>query len=126
MNHNSGCAVVLVLACASSLGLVILAGVATVAAELTGIDSNTVLAWEIGLVGTLVFVRMLLRNPILRFSLLVTATAIGMIVLLLTLNAGDEQILDFPWTKAFVTGVSVGVGALYLFWDLKRHPLDKP
>ena len=126
MNNNSGCAIVLVLAFALSLGIVILAGVAEVAAELTGIDSNTVLAWEIGLAGTLLFVWALLRNPILRFSLLVTAMAIGMIVLLLAVNGGDEQILDFPWTKAFVASVSAGVGALYLFWDLKRHPLDKP
>jgi len=126
MNHNSGCVVVLVLACALPLGVLILAGVAEIAAELTGIDSNTVLAWEIGLAGTVLFVWALLRNPILRFSLLVTGIAIGMIVLLLALNGGDKQILDSPWTKAFVASVSVGVGALYLFWDLKRHPLDKP
>jgi len=125
-NDNSGCAIVLVLASALSLGIIILAGIAEVSAELMGIDSNTVLAWEFGLVGTLLFVWALLRNPILRFSLLVTCTAIGMIVLLLALNGGDEQILDSPWTKAFVTSVSGGVGALYLFWDLKRHPLDEP
>ena len=126
MNDKSGCAIVLVLAFASSLGIVLLAGVAEVAVGLTGIDSNTILAWDIGLAGTLLFFWALLRNPILRFSLLVTGTAIGMIVLLLTVNGGDEQIVDSPWTKAFVTSVSGGGGALYLFWDLKRHPQDKP
>ena len=126
MNDNSGCAIVLVLACALSVGIIILAGIAEVAAELTGVDSNTVLTWEIGLAGTLLFVWALLRNPFLRFSVLVTGTAIGMIVLLLALNGGDEQMLDSSWTKACVAIVSVGVGALYLFWDLKRHPLDKP
>jgi hypothetical protein len=125
-NDNSGCAIVLVVACALSIGIVILAGIAEVAAELAGCNSNTVLGWEIGILGTVLFVWMLLRNPILRFSLLVTGTAIGMVVLLLALNGGDEQILDSPWTKAFVASVSAGVGALYLFWDLKRHPLDKP
>ena len=126
MNDNSSCAIVLVLACVLYPGILILAGVAEVAAELTGINSKTVFTWEICLAGTLLFVWALLRNPILRFSLLVTATAIGMIVLLLAVNVGDEQILDSPWTKAFVASVSAGVGALYLFWGLKRHPLDKP
>jgi hypothetical protein len=125
-NDNSGCAVVLVVACALSVGIVILVGIAEVAAELTSCNANTVLGWEIGILGTVLFVWALFRNPILRFSLLVTGIAIGMIVLLLALNGGDEQILDSPWTKAFVASVSVGVGALYLLWDLKRHPLDKP
>ena len=125
-NDNLGCATVLVLACGLSVGLIILTGIAEVAAELTGVDSNTVLTWEIGLAGTLLFVWALLRNPFLRFSVLVTGTAIGMIVLLLALNGGHKQILDSQWTKALVTSVSVGVGALYLFWDLKRHPWDKP
>lgn len=123
-NDNSGCVIVIVLACALYPGILILAGIAEVAAELTGINSRTVFTWEIGLAGTLLLVWMLLRNPFLRFSLLVTGTAIGMIVLLLALNGGDEQILDSPWTKAFVASVSAGVGALYLFWNLKRHPLD--
>jgi len=124
-NDNSGCAIVLALAVAVSLGIVILAGIAEVAAELAGCNSNTVLGWGIAILGTVLFVWALFRNPILRFSLLVTAIAIGMIVLLLALNRGDEQILDSPWTKALVASVSAGVGALCLFWDLKRHPLDE-
>jgi len=107
-NDHSGFTIVLVLACALSVGIIILAGIAEVAAELTGIDSNTVLAWEIGLAGTLLFVWALLRNPILRFSLLVTGIAIGMIALLLDLNGGHKQVLDSQWTKALVTSVSVG------------------
>lgn len=125
-NNNSGCGVVLLLACALSVGIVVLVGIAEVAAGITGIDPNTVLGWEIGILGTVLFVWMLCRNPLLRFSLMITGTAIGMIVLLLLLNGGDKQVLDSPWTKALVTGVSVGAGALYLCWDLKRHPLDKP
>lgn len=126
MNDNSGCAVVLVVAFALSVGILILGGVAEVVAKLPGCNSNTVLGWEIAILGTALFVWALFRNPILRFSVLVTGMAIGMIVLLLALNGGDERLLDSPWTKAFVASVSAGVGALYLFWDLKRHPLDKP
>jgi hypothetical protein len=126
MNDTSGCALVLIVAFALFVGIVILAAVAEVAAQLTGCNSNTVLGWEFGILGTVLFVWMLLRHPLLRFSVLVTVTATGMIVLLLALNGGHEQGLDSPWTKVFVAGTSVGVGAVYLFWDLKRHPLDGP
>jgi multisubunit Na+/H+ antiporter MnhG subunit len=126
MNDTSGCALVLVAAFALFVGIVILAAIAEVAAELTGCNSSTVLGWELGILGTVLFVWMFLRNPLLRFSVLVTATAAGMIILLMTLNGGNEQSLDSPWTKVFVAGISVGVGAVYLFWDIKRHPLDGP
>lgn len=124
--NNTGCFIVPVLAFALLGGLLILDCVAEVAAELTGCESGSVLSWEIGVIGTILFVWMILRNPLLRFSVLVTATATGMIILLMALNGGHEQSLDSPWTKVFVAGISVGVGAVYLFWDLKRHPLDKP
>jgi hypothetical protein len=44
-NDNSGCAVVLVVVCALSVGIVILAGIAEVTAKLTGCDSNSVFGW---------------------------------------------------------------------------------
>lgn len=125
-NNNQGCGIALVLGCGLFGGVLILGCIAQVAAELTGCNSNTVLGWQLGILGTVLFVWMFLRNPLLRFSVLVTATATGLIILLMALNGGHEQSLDSLWTKVFVAVIYVGVGAFYLFWDLKRHFLDKP
>jgi peptidoglycan/LPS O-acetylase OafA/YrhL len=123
---NSGCVIILVLMFCLVGGVLSLGCIAEFIAELTGIESTSVLNWEFGVVGTLLFFWMFLRNPLLRFALLVTASAIGMIVLLLALNGGDEEALDAWWIKALVAGISVGVGAIYLFRHLKRHPLERP
>lgn len=120
-NDNSGCSVVLVLACGLFGGVLILGCIAELTAEVTGFESTSVLSWEFGLVVTLLFAWAFLRSPFLRSSLLVTGTAIGLIVLLLALNGGDKEALDAWWVKALVAGTSVGTGALYLFWHLKRQ-----
>ena len=85
-----------------------------------GVGAGSVLSWEIGVIGTILFVWMVFGN------LLGNRYGDREIVLLMALNGGHEQDLDSPWTKAFVSGISVGVGAVYLFWDLKRHPRNKP
>jgi hypothetical protein len=95
--------------------------IAELTAELTGFESTSVLNWEFGLAGTLLLTWAFLRNAFLRSSLLVTGTAIGMIVLLFALNGGDEEALDAWWLKALVAVVSVGTGAIYLSWHLKRQ-----
>ena len=123
-DDNSGCAAVILLAIGLVLGFAILGCIAELTSDIVGADFNTVLAWEMGLAGTVAFVWLVLRNPLLRFSLMVTGTAIGMMVLLLALNGGDEEILNAGWAKPLVTAVSVGMGALYLFWEVKQHPLD--
>jgi len=123
-DDHSGCAGVILLAIGLLLGFAILGCIAELISEMAGADFDTVLAWEMGLAGTVAFVWLVLTNPLLRFSLVVAGTAIGMMILLLALNGSDEEILDAGWAKPLVTAVSVGMGALYLFWDLKRHPLD--
>ena len=120
-DENTGCGILLLLV----FGLpTMLVWVAELASELTGVDFGTAFSWEIGIMATAVAVWMILWNPLMRFILVVIATAIGMMVLLLCFNGNDREALDTLFSKTMVISVSTAVGALYLAWEVKRNPTD--
>ena len=118
-DENAGCGILLLLV----FGLPTMLGwIAKLASALTGVDSGTAFSWEIGIMATAVAVWMILWNPLMRFILVVIATAIGMMVLLLCFNGNDREALDSLFSKTMVISVSTAVGALYLAWEVKRNP----
>lgn len=119
-DDDSGCLIIILLAIGLLVGFAVLSWIAELISELTGVDSGKILAWEIGIAGTVLAVWIILCNVFVRFSLLVCITAIGAIALWSFLTGGNDDSLDTAWAKTFVTGISVGVGALYLFWELRR------
>ena len=125
-NDNPGCAIIVPLVIALLFGIVILGWITGLIAELTSVDNSTVVAWEMGIAGMVLAVWMILKMPLMRFSVIVTGTAIGLIVLVLCLTGGDEQVLDSVVPKASIILVSVGMGAVYMYWEIKRHPDEWP
>lgn len=125
-DDNPGCAVIVLPVIGLLFGIVILGWIAGVVSEVASVEIGTVVAWEMGIAGMVIVVWMTLKMPLLRFSLVVTGTAIGLIVLVLCVTGGDEQVLDSVLAKTMITGLSTGIGAVYLFWDIRRHPDQWP
>jgi len=96
---------------------------AEVIANVSGIRSDEIRAWELGVLTAGGLAWTAYRLPLMRFSLMVTVVAVLMIVLILHLTDGNEEILDTFLVKALVTVVSVGTGAVYLFWEAGRGNL---
>ena len=98
--------------------------------EMTGIDLETCCTWVVGGTALAEVVFVFIVNRVMRFSLVVTSTAILLVATISAIAGGDEKVLDAAWTKAFVTTVSVGVGAvvyspnvrLKLKWSSTRFP----
>jgi len=88
--------------------------------KVTGIRADEVIAWEIGLLAAGGLAWAARKSPLMRFSLLVTVVAVLMVALVLCLTDGNQEILDTFLVKALATTVSVGTGALYLFWEAGR------
>jgi len=123
-DDHSGCAFVIVLTVGPLLAVGVLYWIAGLASELVGADFDTVFSWELGIAGMAATVWLILRIPLLMFSVVITGTAIGMSFLLLCFNGGNQEAVDTFLAKTLVTGVSVGTGVLYLWWEAKRHPME--
>ena len=121
-DDSPGCAVIVLPVIGLLFGIAILGWIADVVSELASVKRGTAVAWEMGIAAMVVAVWMTLKMPLLRFSLIVTGTAIGLIVLVLYVTDGDEQVLDSVVTKTAVAVVSAGIGAVYLFREVKRNP----
>ena len=124
IDDNSGCAFIIVLAAGFLLTTAVLYWIAGLASELVGADFDTVFSCGMGIAVTVATVWLILKIPLLMFCVVITGTAIGMIVLLLFFNGGDREALDTFVAKTLVTGVSVGTGVLYFWWWVKRHPME--
>ena len=124
-DDNLGCAVIVLPVIGLLFCIVILGWVADVVSELAPVDHSTVVAWEMGIAGMVVAVWMTLKMPLLRFSVIVTGAAIGLIALVLCLTGGDEQVLDSVVAKTVISLASVGIGVVYLFWEVKRNPDER-
>lgn len=123
-DDNSGCAIVILLVLGPLLAVGVLYWIAGLASELVGADFDVVFSWGMGIAGTAATVWLILKVPLLMFCVIITGTAIGMIFLLLCFNGGNQEALDTFLAKTLVTGVSVGTGVLYLWWEAKRHPME--
>ena len=121
-DDNPGCAIIVPLVIGPLVGIVILGWITGLISELASVDKSTVVAWEMGIAGMVLAVWMVVKMPLVRFSVIVTGTAIGLIVLVLCWTGGDEQVLDSVVPKASIILVSVGMGAVYMYWEIKRHP----
>jgi len=120
-DDDSGCLIIPLLAIGLLVGYIVMSWIAALVSESTGVDSDKVLAWEIGIACTVLGVWLILCNVFVRFSLVVFITALGAMALWSFVIGGDDKSLDTAWGKTIVTGISVGVGALYLFWEARRN-----
>lgn len=126
IDDNPSYAIFVPLVIGPLFGIVILGWITDLVSELASVDESTVVAWEMGIAGMVLAVWMILKMPLVRFSVIVTGTAIGLIVLVLCWTGRDEQVLDSVVTKTSITLVSVGMGAVYMYWEIKRHPDEWP
>jgi hypothetical protein len=98
--------------------------IAGLTSELTGVALGTIFAWEVGIIGGLLFTVIIIATPIGRLCLIVTASAVILIMIFQASFGVDDERMNSFWVKTLVIGPSMGLGGLYLFWELRRGGLE--
>ena len=98
--------------------------IAGLTSELTGVALGTIFAWEIGIIGGLLFTATIIATPIGRMCLIMTVSALILIMIFQASFGLDDEQMDSFWVKTLVIGPSMGLGGLYLFWELRRGGLE--